>query len=60
MAQLRSIVLHQNWDLGQAGAIGYTFYIDDISVGTSFADACGTAPVPTRSATWGRIKTIYR
>jgi hypothetical protein len=33
--------------------------VDDVGVGTTFADACGGV-TPTQSPTWGHIKTIYR
>ncbi len=34
--------------------------VDDIGVGTTFADACTSGPTPTRTTTWGRVKSIYR
>jgi hypothetical protein len=37
----------------------FTFNADDLSVGTTFSDACGGA-TGTQNSTWGRIKTIYR
>jgi len=37
----------------------FTYTVDDLSVGTTFDDACsGTIPVERK--TWGTIKTIYR
>jgi|SRR6185436_20834439 len=41
-----------------AGA-AFTYNADDLSVGTTFADACGGA-TPTRGSSWGGVKTIYR
>jgi hypothetical protein len=41
-----------------AGA-AFAWNVDDLSVGTSFADACDTA-TPSDRTTWGRIKAIYR
>lgn len=39
----------------------WTYIVDDLGVGTTFGDACVlSAPTPTQSTTWGRIKTIYR
>lgn len=37
----------------------FTYNADDLSVGTTFADACGGA-TSSHSSSWGRIKTIYR
>ena len=39
--------------------INFGYSVDNLGVGTSFADACGQ-PVPTRSATWGQLKSLYR
>lgn len=36
----------------------YKFDVDDLSVGTTFMDACET-PVPVRESTWGHIKSAY-
>jgi hypothetical protein len=44
---------------GFPGTVDWNFTVDDLSVGTSFADACGGA-TPTRKATWGEVKSIYR
>jgi len=33
--------------------------VDDVGVGTTFADACGGV-TPTQGNTWGHIKTLYR
>ncbi len=38
----------------------WMFKIDDLSVGTTFAETCGGYPTPASRSTWGRIKTIYR
>jgi len=42
-----------------AGTDDWSFVVDDLSVGTSFADACGGA-TPTHKTTWGELKSIYR
>jgi hypothetical protein len=34
--------------------------VDDLGVGTSFAEACTTMPVPVNGSTWGQLKSIYR
>jgi hypothetical protein len=41
------------------GGTTFSWSVDDISVGSSFADACA-ATTPTTKATWGRLKTLYR
>ena len=41
-------------------AAAWKFSVDDLGVGTSFADACVSGPVPNVGTTWGRLKTIYR
>jgi hypothetical protein len=28
-------------------------------VGTNFADACFSGPVPVKGSTWGRLKAMY-
>jgi hypothetical protein len=33
--------------------------VDDLGVGTTFADACGGV-TPTHESSWGRLKTLYR
>jgi hypothetical protein len=38
----------------------WTYNVDNIGVGTTFNDACTSAPVPTLNSTWGRVKTLYR
>lgn len=43
-----------------SNAAAGAFRVDDISVGTTFAVACGGDPTPTRGSTWGQIKTLYR
>lgn len=42
-----------------AGTADWGFSVDDISVGTTFDDAC-PGVTPTNTSTWGRVKTIYR
>lgn len=37
-----------------------TYRVDDISVGTTFNDACSGVPTPANKSTWGQLKTIYR
>jgi hypothetical protein len=41
------------------GGTSFSWNVDDISVGTTFADACA-ATTPTTTTTWGRLKTLYR
>jgi hypothetical protein len=41
-------------------AANYTFKVDDLSVGTTFAETCGGGPVPTSRSTWGSLKSLYR
>ena len=39
----------------------WKYVVDNLGVGDSFGDACVlAAPTPTKSSTWGGIKTIYR
>lgn len=38
----------------------FTYNVDNLSVGTTFADACNGYPTPATSTTWGQVKTIYR
>jgi hypothetical protein len=47
--------------LRQSNAAGAAFVwnVDDLSVGPTFADACGGV-TPTQKTTWGRVKTLYR
>jgi hypothetical protein len=37
----------------------FTYTVDDLSVGTTFTDACG-GPVAVEARTWGVMKTTYR
>lgn len=43
-----------------SGSFAWGFSVDNVGVGTSFADACVSDPTPTRNQTWGQMKTIYR
>jgi hypothetical protein len=45
---------------GYPGAGLWKWLVDDLGVGTSFGEACATAPVPTKSSTWGQMKSLYR
>ena len=45
---------------GYSGANNWTWQVDNLGVGQTFAEACGSAPVPTLNSTWGRVKTLYR
>ncbi len=38
----------------------WMYDVDNLGVGTTFNDACTSAPVPTNKSTWGRVKTLYR
>ncbi|HVP38222.1 MAG TPA: hypothetical protein VMS93_03455 [Candidatus Saccharimonadales bacterium] len=38
----------------------WTYVVDNISVGTSFTDACSGQPVPVHNSSWGSLKRIYR
>ena len=38
----------------------FSYNVDNLSVGTTFADACNGFPTPTSTTSWGQIKTIYR
>lgn len=42
------------------GATDWGFIVDNVGVGTTFDEACVSPPTPTRSRTWGEVKTIYR
>lgn len=42
------------------GGAAFIYHVDNISVGTSFADACNGYPTSTVETTWGHLKTIYR
>ena len=48
--------------LRQSSTSGAAFAwdVDNISVGTTFADACTGYPTPAARSTWGRIKSMYR
>jgi hypothetical protein len=41
------------------GTAGWTVSVDNLGVGTTFDDACFQV-TPTRGATWGQVKTLYR
>jgi len=41
------------------GTADWGFSVDNLGVGTTFADACNQ-PTPTRVQTWGGIKGLYR
>jgi hypothetical protein len=46
-----------------AGFLGTTFWkweVKEAGVGTTFAEACYTAPVPANGTSWGQLKSIYR
>ena len=45
---------------GYPGTTVWNWRVDDLSVGTSWAEACYTAPVPAIGSTWGQLKSIYR
>ena len=36
------------------------YRVDDLRVGTSFDETCAGQPTKTSTATWGRMKTLYR
>ncbi len=55
-----SFALRQSSTLTPAGSVTWKYNVDDVGVGTSFADACVSGPTPTRGSTWGRLKTLYR
>jgi hypothetical protein len=42
-----------------AGAVNWTYSVDNLGVGTSMVDACDVI-TPVDHTTWGRVKTIYR
>lgn len=42
------------------GTADWGFSMDNLGVGTTFDEACVAGPTPTRSETWGRLKTLYR
>lgn len=42
-----------------AGTADWGFSVDNVGVGTSFDEACFQA-TPTKGATWGQLKTLYR
>jgi len=41
------------------GTVDWGFSVDNLGVGTTFADACFQV-TPTRNSTWGQVKTHYR
>jgi hypothetical protein len=45
---------------GYSGSNNWVWQVDNIGVGTTFNDACASAPVPTNRGTWGLLKTLYR
>lgn len=55
-----AVALRQSNSITPAGSTLWTYTVDDLGVGTTFADACVSGPVPTTNSTWGHIKTLYR
>jgi hypothetical protein len=45
---------------GYPGTTLWHWRVDEAGVGTSFAEACYTAPVPVNGSTWGQLKSMYR
>jgi len=45
---------------GFPGTIDWHWVVDNVGAGTSFAEACYTAPVPVNGSTWGQLKSLYR
>ena len=41
------------------GTADWGFSVDNLGVGSTFDDACAI-PTPTRPATWGQVKGLYR
>jgi hypothetical protein len=42
------------------GTVDWSWRVDNVGVGTSFAEACYTVPVPVNGSTWGQLKSLYR
>jgi hypothetical protein len=57
--QLSAFALRQSSSGIPSGTANWGYNVDNIQVGTAFADLC---PSPTGAAgsTWGRLKTLYR
>jgi hypothetical protein len=45
---------------GFPGAGLWKWTVDNVGVGTSFAEACYAVPVPVNGSTWGQLKSLYR
>jgi len=45
---------------GFPGSTVWNWRVDDLGVGSVFAEACYTAPVPANGTSWGQLKTMYR
>jgi hypothetical protein len=54
-----SFALRQSSSAIPSGTSSWTYKVDNLGVGTDFASACPTT-TPTRDASWGRMKAIYR
>jgi hypothetical protein len=44
---------------GYTGTVDWGFSVDNLGVGNTFDEACGQI-TPTKSSTWGQVKSIYR
>ena len=44
---------------GYTGTVDWGFSVDNLGVGNTFDEACQQV-TPTRSSTWGQVKSIYR
>ena len=45
---------------GYPGTGLWKWSVDNVGVGTTFDNACYSAPVPVKAATWGHLKALYR
>jgi hypothetical protein len=57
---ISSFALRESSTQTPAGSLRWKFIVDDLGVGTNFADACFSGPVPVHGSTWGQVKAMYR
>jgi len=45
---------------GYPGTVDWHWIVDNVGVGSTFAEACYHEPVPVNGSTWGALKALYR